>query len=201
MRQLAFSKICANYGEGVLFILDGWDELPSNLCNDSVFHKMIQPRLVLSQNQLLNSAVIVTSRPIASGDLHPYVSSRIEILGFTPKELNNYFIECLKGDTKAVETLHERINENKTIAGSCYLPMTASILVHLFQSDNNTLPTTQYGIFSELVLSCMHRHHNERTQLKEYTQLKKLNTRVTATNSRSNKGIILISVSWPTKGS
>ena len=47
--------------------------------------------------------------------------------------------------------------------------MTASILVHLFKSDKNTLPTTQYGIFSEFVLSCIYRHHNERTQLKDLT--------------------------------
>ena len=131
---------------------------------------MIQPGLNLSQsNPLLKSTVIVTSRPIASGGLHKCVSSRIEILGFTPKELNEYFTECLKGDTKTVQTLLDRIQENPAIAGSCYLPMNASILVHLFIIDNNTLPTTQYDIFSELVLSCIYRHHNERTENKNLT--------------------------------
>ena len=47
--------------------------------------------------------------------------------------------------------------------------MNVSILVHLFESGNNTLPTTQYSIFSELVLSYIYRHHNERTQLKNLT--------------------------------
>ena len=170
MRQQAAIDITANDGQGVLFILDGWDELPSNLSRDSIFHKMIQPGLNLSQsNPLLKSTVIVTSRPIASGGLHKCVSSRIEILGFTPKELNEYFTECLKGDTKAVQTLLDRIQENPAIAGSCYLPMNASILVHLFIIDNNTLPTTQYDIFSELVLSCIYRHHNERTENKNLT--------------------------------
>ena len=170
MRQQATIDITANDGQGVLFILDGWDELPSNLSRDSIFHKMIQPGLNLSQsNSLLKSTVIVTSRPIASGGLHKCVSSRIEILGFTPKELNEYFTESLKGDTKAVQTLLDRIHENPAIAGSCYLPMNASILVHLFIIDNNTLPTTQYGIFSELVLSCIYRHHNERTENKNLT--------------------------------
>ena len=104
-----------------------------------------------------------------SCDLHPLVSSRIEILGLTPRELTNYFTECLGGDSKAVEILFERINENPAIAGSCYLPMNASILVHLFESGNKTLPTTQYGIFSELVLCCIYRHHNERTHFKNLT--------------------------------
>jgi hypothetical protein len=51
----------------------------------------------------------VTSRPIASGDLHPIISSRVEILGFTAEELHHFFTECLKGDIEAVKTLLEKI--------------------------------------------------------------------------------------------
>ena len=165
MAQQAANNICANDGRGVLFILDGWDELPSECRQNSILRQLIQPELS-QKNPLHESAVIVTSRPIASGDLQRVVSSRVEILGFTPEELNEYFNKCLEGDTKAVETLLERIQENPAVAGSCYLPLNASILVHLFKSDNNTLPTTQYGIFSELVLSCIFRHLNERTKHK-----------------------------------
>ena len=168
MQQQAAIIIGSNYGRGVLFILDGWDELPSNLRIKSILYNLVDPKSSLS-NPLQQTAVIITSRPIASCDLHPLVTSRIEILGFTPKELTNYFTECLKGDSKAVETLLERIHENPEIAGSCYLPMNASILVHLFESGNKALPTTQYGIFSELVLSCIYRHLNEHTKLKNLT--------------------------------
>ena len=101
--------------------------------------------------RLHKSAVIITSRPIASGDLHPLVKSRVEILGFTQEELKQYFTECLEENRVAVDALLERIHENPAVAGSCYLPLNASILVHLFKTGNNTLPTTQFGIFSELV--------------------------------------------------
>ena len=147
----------------VLFILDGWDELPPNLRNDSIFHQLVHPTLPQS-NSLHKSTVIVTSRPIASGDLHQVVSSRIEILGFTAEKLNEFFTECLKGDTEAVKTLLERIEENPEVAGSCYLPLNATILVHLFKNDRNTLPTTLYGIFSNLILNCIKRHLKLRTQ-------------------------------------
>ena len=167
MQQKAAKEITANYGEDILFILDGWDELPSSLRKkNSVFHQIIQSGL-LQKSPLHKSTVIVTSRPIASGDL--YYSTRIKILGFTPEELKIYFTDCLQNDPKAVETLFGRIQENPVIASSCYLPMNASILVHLFIQDKYTLPTTQYGIFSELVLSCIYRHHEERTQLKNLT--------------------------------
>ena len=117
-------------------------------------------------NPLCESTVIVTSRPISSGehDLHQVVSSRVEILEFTDDELHQFFTECLKGDIEAVKTLLERIEENPEVAGSCYLPLNATILVHLFKSDRNTL---LYGIFSSLILNCMQRHLKLRTQYKD----------------------------------
>ena len=164
-QQIA-TRMLANKCRDVLFILDGWDELPPNLRKNSIFHQLIQPDLPQS-NPLCESTVIVTSQPISSGDLHQVVSSRVEILGFTADELHQFFTECLKGDIEAVKTLLERIEENPEVAGSCYLPLNATILVHLFKSDRNTLPTTLYGIFSSLVLNCMKHHLNLRTQYKD----------------------------------
>ena len=164
MRQLAAKCITANGGRGVLFILDGWDELPSSLRRKSIFREIIQPDSQL-KSLLLKSTVIVTSRPIASGDLH-VVSTRIEILGFTPKELKNYLTECLKDDDdgKGVDLL---LYENPAIASCCYLPMNARMLVGILTSDNYTPTTTQYGILTRLVLMCI-KHHliiNERIDL------------------------------------
>ena len=159
------ANLLAKNCQHVLFILDGWDELPCNLRSKSIFYHLIHPGLS-SKEQIQESSVIITSRPIVSGELHPIVTSRIEVLGFTSNELHEYFTECLEGDRIAVHTLMERIRENPAILGSCYLPLNASILVHLFKCDNNTLPTTQYGIFSEVVLNCTFRHLQERTEHK-----------------------------------
>ena len=82
MRQQAARDINTNYGDGVLFILDGWDELRSDLRKNTIVHNLISPNPSQS-NPLLKSTIIITSRPIASSDLHPIISSRIEILGFT----------------------------------------------------------------------------------------------------------------------
>ena len=164
-QQIA-ARMLANKCRDILFILDGWDELPPNPRKNSIFYQLVQPKLPQS-NPVCESTVIVTSRPISSGDLHQVVSSRVEILGFTADELHQFFTECLKGDTVAVKTLLERIEENPEVAGSCYLPLNATILVHLFKSDRNTLPTTLYGIFSSLVFNCMQRHLKLRTQYKD----------------------------------
>ena len=160
------TKILANNCRDVLFILDGWDELPSNLKQNSLFHHFIKPNL-LQRNPVHESAVIITSRPIASCDLHQFISTRVEILGFTPKELDEYFFECLKGDMNNLQLLKERIDLNPAVASSCYLPLNANILVHLFLSLSNTLPTTQFEIFSQFILHCIYRHQIKFTESKD----------------------------------
>ena len=145
------SAIKADLGTGILWVLDGWDELPAHLREKSFLRDMITPSL---RSPITQSSVIVTSRPISSGELSELVSSRIEVLGFTWEEQRQYFTECLKGDTKAVDTLTERLSENPAIEGSCYLPLNASIVAHLYLSDGS-LPHTVHGIFSSLVQHCL----------------------------------------------
>ena len=76
------------------------------------------------------------------------------MLDFTWEEQRQYFTECLKGDTKAVDTLMKRLRENPAIEGSCYLPLNASIVAHLYLSDGS-LPSTVHGIFSYLIQHCV----------------------------------------------
>ena len=149
--QEVASAIKANLGRGILWVMDGWDELPSHLREKSLLRDMITPSL---HSPITQSSVILTSRPVSSGELSELVSSRIEVLGFTWEEQRQYFTECLKGDTKAVDTLMERLRENPAIEGSCYLPLNASIVAHLYLSDGS-LPRTIHGIFSSLIHHCL----------------------------------------------
>ena len=152
------AEIVACRGRKVLFVIDGWDEGGSSLPETSAIRRLIQSELCCE------SSVIVTSRPIASGDLQPLASSRIEIVGFTPAELRQYFSDCLEGDCRAVDKLMERIQEHPEVEGSCCLPLNAAIIVHLFLSEGQTIPSTQYGIFSAVVLNCILRHLKQRTE-------------------------------------
>ena len=142
-------------GQDLLFILDGWDELPSHLHTKSIFHKLIGSPETLN---LHFSAVIVTSRPIASGELYHFISSRIEILGFTPTEVQDYFTEALGGEAQAVQKLQDQLEECPMVKASCYLPLNAAIVSHLFLAQNYSLPTTLHGVFTMLVLCCIKRH-------------------------------------------
>ena len=142
-------EITTTSGKGILFVLDGWDELPTSAMGYSIVLSLIE------RKQLSESSVIITSRPTSSAILQSWVFSRIEILGFTKDELRKFFLSCLNDDAKVVDSLLHRININPVIEGNCYLPLNASILVHLFKCGNNVLPTTQYGIFSDVICNCI----------------------------------------------
>ena len=108
-------------GRNILFVLDGWDELPQSAQGHSIILSLIK------STRLHESSIIITSRPTSSASLHSLVSSRIEILGFTKDELRLYFTSCLQDSTKkdsaCMENLLQRIKENPVVEGSCYLPL------------------------------------------------------------------------------
>ena len=160
MAERAAQEIIAIEGSGVLWILDGWDELPPHLQKESIISALIRPTLH-QKNPLSKTTVIVTSRPVSSGDLCSVVSSRIEVLGFTSEEQRLFFTECLNNDKEAVNSLMERLSSNPAMEGSCYLPLNASIVAHLYLT-NGSLPSTIYGIFSSFVQHFLSRHLYER---------------------------------------
>ena len=141
--KMSSQRLKARDGEGVLFVMDGWDELPPELQQQSLFRRLINLPVASS---LHRSAVIVTSRPESSAELHSLVSSRIQIVGFTPSEVKEFFTDSLKGDSQAVDTLMEQMRKNPVIESSCYLPLKCSHhsqcipVIELYASNNTDRP-------------------------------------------------------------
>ncbi len=155
-------RVC--FGSKVLFVLDGWDEYKPGFQQDSLIGKLIRnpEKLCLHYCTLL-----VTSRPIASHKLQRYASSRVEIVGFTPEELHWYFKEAVQ-DPQAFQTLRKQLQERPVVEASCYLPLNAAIVAHLFmERTHDALPTTLHGLFSAVVCGCIRRYlqkHEEREE-------------------------------------
>ena len=163
--QEVMSEIRCQGGEGILFVMDGWDELALNVQQESIVQQLVlQPLLA---NPLPNSAVVITCRSESSGQLQEVASSRIEIMGFTPSDVKEYFSECLKGDAQAVEKLSEVVQQNPQIEASSYLPLIAAIVMAIFlMTPTNKLPTTLHELFTTLVLTCILHHLQARTEYK-----------------------------------
>ena len=151
----AVSRMENKGGEGLLFVLDGWDEFPPGLRGNELIENLICNPVVVA---MPCSTLLITSRPIASGDLHQYASSRVETIGFKITEMNLYFKEALQNDSDRVKQLHTCLKKRPVIKASCYLPLNAVIVVHLFLSLDNSLPNTLHGVFLQLVIHCIVRH-------------------------------------------
>ena len=156
MAEEIAAEITVRDGDGVLWILDGWDELPTNPRRLSVFKDLIT---LPTKSPICKSTIIVTSRPISSTFLHRYVSSRIEILGFTANELRRYFEECLNEESPTVvEALFDKISEYPALKCSCHLPLNAAVVAHVYRCSNYSLPNTQYKMFLTIILNFIYRH-------------------------------------------
>ena len=149
------SRMETKGGEGSLFVLDGWDEFTPGLHGNELINNLFRDPSAIA---MPSSTLVITSRPIASGDLHRYASSRVETIGFKQAELNLYLKEALENDPKKVQKLHVCLKERPVIKASCYLPLNTVIVVHLFLSLDNRLPNTLHGVFLQLVIHCIVRH-------------------------------------------
>ena len=90
-------------GKGVLFVLDGFDELPANKTVASSFWmKLIKGKI------LPLSTVMVTSQPYAIRTLmelkqSAQISQHIEVVGFSRKNISEYISKAFTKTTKEKE--------------------------------------------------------------------------------------------------
>ena len=172
MAEEMAAEIAAKDGKGVLWILDGWDELPTKLQQQSIFRHLITPP---TKSPTRKSAVIITSRPISSANLHRFVSCRVEVLGFTETEMKKYFSECLSEEPPSVvEALVNQVNENPVLESSCFLPLHAAFIAHFYLCNNHSLPRTQYELFLNIILHLIFRHIKKEGDHEDLDTLKTL---------------------------
>ena len=148
---VATTIIQNHHGHGILFILEGLDELPLFLRQkDSIFMKLITGRLLPA------STMLVTTRPWAVCDLPVTCSARvdqfIEILGFSFEQIQEY-IDLMIKDGEAPPELREYINSNPRISSAMYNPLHARIVVEVYrenyENSNSIIPNTTTELYTE----------------------------------------------------
>ena len=150
--QVVATRIQAARGLNVLFIFDGWDEFPSHLQTNSLVSTIIRRPQMLSLHQ---SSVLITTRPVSSGNLLHIADRRVEILGFTHHQIREYIEKALDGNSTYIQKLIQHLEDHPLIEGYCYVPLHVAILVHIFLTMKGALPTTLHELFCNLVLCCI----------------------------------------------
>ena len=139
-----------NNGVGVTLIIDGFDELSTELRQTSFIRKLIEGDV------LHNVRVVVTSRPSASACLHQYVHRRIEVLGFEKSSKEQYLDDALKDTPEHLDKLKVHFQQYPNIDALCYIPLNMAIIVYLCLLGS--LPPTATKMYESFILHTICHH-------------------------------------------
>ena len=145
-------------GNGMLIILEGWDQLPEALQDKSIFHDLIA-RSPYNHDILHEAFILVTSRSSVSGNLQPLVNMRVEILGFDQGQIESYICASLESTPQKTdpELLLTKIRQYPKLQSSCYLPLNLTLIVYMFVFEQR-IPDTFCSIIIELTLNCLYHY-------------------------------------------
>ena len=162
LQQAVAKEVLACDGKNVLFILDGFDELPTELRKDSFLVELIQGK------HLPACTVLVTSRPSATADLlsvcEPQIHKRIEVLGFTKEHIKEYAKSMLGHHSAVLEDFLKYISINPAIHGMMYIPLNSAIVLEIYKANRATdkpIPRTLTQLYSELCLVLLRKYFVE----------------------------------------
>ena len=159
------SFIEGRLGEGVVFLLDGFDEYAPGASNENYISKLIL-KMVFSQ-----SIVILSSRPAAAQRFRHRTTLWVEVVGFMKEQVLQY-INCYFEDNKEKSSsLIQHLKEHHNLMNLCYLPLHCAMLVFLYKMDA-TLPETETEFYRDFSLSLIFRDHVRDSKLQPVPKLK-----------------------------
>jgi len=160
--EIVASEISASSGEGVLLVLDGFDELPLDKQTDSLYIQLIKGAC------LPKCKILITSRPSVTEKLEKvcgsYIFKSIEILGFLYKDIVNYAEDVFADNTKEISRFLLYINSNEMIRSMMYIPLNTAIVCELYKnasSEKKSVPMTMTKLYSDLTFSIIVRFMNK----------------------------------------
>ena len=154
-------------GKGILFVLDGWDELQMS-CRlpDSFFPKLIQGKF------LPQSSILITSRPgVFDFYIRQHANRLIEILGFTEEQVTQYIQSYFKDCKEAAQKLIDDLQMYPNIASTCYVAINLTILCYVYQASEFQLPLTLTEVYKQFVLHAIKRHFNRLAVIDESAKI------------------------------
>ena len=157
-------------GRGVVFALDGLDEY-SPESKDNFLYRLIK------RDRLVNSVVIVASRPAASQKFRKYATKHVEVLGFLKSQIHEYIQSYYTDDQDTVEGLGNTegqegqdkskgllnyLDHHLNVMHMCYLPLHTAMVAYLYDVEGDALPQTETEIYRHFTLWTLIRSFQKR---------------------------------------
>ena len=133
-RATEIASACSDYllasnGKDIVLLFDGYDEYPERLRKDSLITD------ILERKELPLCSLIVSSRQNASISLRKQATIRVDILGFTEAEREQYIKESMKGQPQKIDKLTQYLQDHSTISNLCFVPFNIVVLVTCTSRD------------------------------------------------------------------
>ena len=150
--SLVTSCVAQDGGKSVTILLDGYDELPEHLRQNSFIADLLQRKVLPA------CSIVVSSCPHASTHLCDNISCQVEILGFSEKD--QHFIDhSLKDQPHKMSELKQYLKHHSTINNLCFLPFNMTILLFLYKDkEERPLPTNSTGLYNLFICLTICRH-------------------------------------------
>ncbi len=161
IQQAVVREISSNKGKNLLLILDGFDEVPASVRKSFFLAK------VIGRKSLTKATILVTTRPSARADLlslcQPH--KHVEVLDFTHKHIEQYASGVFGSNPPLLADFLKYISTNPRVKSMMHIPLNSAIVVDIYQENRKVgrpIPQTMTHLYSELTLTRMSRHLNEK---------------------------------------
>ena len=155
-------------GDGVMMVLDGYDELPNHLqtSTSSIFANIIRGEV------LPKMTVLVSTRPSANVNLHQLCHLQkcqyIEVIGFGKEEIQQYIDITLIEYKELRDQLSIYLEHHPHIHGLMYVPLNCAIIVQVFRDQMKSKsqpPQTLTEVYQVLIKTLLTRHEKKSDKL------------------------------------
>ena len=135
-----------NGRKNLMFLLDGYDEFPKNLQQKN--GNLIVD--LLRRHELPECGIIISSRPHGLAHLRQQANTRVEILGFTEKEQEQFIRQEFKDQSQKISDLTTYLKQNLIISSMCIVPFNMMTLVYLY-GITSTLPDNSTEMYNSFI--------------------------------------------------
>ena len=143
--------LSANDGRSLTLLLDGYDEYPEQLRENSLVAD------ILKRQVLPLCGLVVSSRPHASEHLRKQATIRVDILGFTETEREHYIKQALPDQPHKIEELTQYLQQQPSVDSICFIPFNMVVLLYLYKLGI-ALPRNSTQLYHHFICSTICRH-------------------------------------------
>ena len=140
-------------GKSVTILLDGYDELPPNLRQNSFIVDLLEHRILPA------CSIVVSSRPHVTMHLRENINCHVEILGFSEEDQQHFIEHSLKNQPDKISVLKQYLKQHIAIRNLCFIPFNMTILLFLFKDkEERPLPTTSTNLYNLFICLTIYTH-------------------------------------------